>query len=145
MLVNPSEPLTLRLPEISAVPTILVLPVNSVFPSTIKPPLIVVLVFIKTSTTSKITLSDDDTYNPPLISTKVFTDNPPFSDMDAVNEPDEIDGWGGISSANADNGISNKSLPLPLNEPLNSYAVTEPLTSTLPSTCTKLTNSTISD
>ena len=89
--------------------------------------------------------SEDDTYNPPDTSTNVFTDNPPFSEIDAVNEPVAISACGGISSDSADSGISNKSLPLPLKEPLNSYAVTEPLTSTSPLTRTKLTKSTTSD
>ena len=98
---------------------------NSLYDAdTYNPPLIVVSVLINTSLASKITLSEDDTCNPPEISTNVFTDNPPFSEIDAVNEPVAIKAWGGISSDNADNGMLNKFSPLPLNEPLNPIAVT---------------------
>ena len=49
-----------------------------------------------------------------------FTSNPLFGETDAVTEPLAINERGSTSSASAESGILNKSLPLPLNEPLKS-------------------------
>ena len=50
--------------------------------------------------------------------------NPYSGSVDAVTLPLAINVLRSTSSASAERGISNKSLPLPLNEPLNSSALT---------------------
>ena len=50
--------------------------------------------------------------------------NPNSGSVDAVTLPLAINDNSSTSSANAERGISNKSLPLPLNEPLNSVPLT---------------------
>src|SRR5210317_1900385 len=57
----------------------------------------------------------------PSIEDEVFTTNPSTGEIDAVAEPLAILN---ASPDNCDTGISNKFLPLPLNEPLNSFAIT---------------------
>src|SRR5210317_677605 len=74
--------------------------------------------------------TDADTSNPPVtykspsIDEEVFTLNPYSGSVDAVTEPLAINVLRSTSSASADNGISNKFLPEPLNEPLISSART---------------------
>ncbi len=79
--------------------------------------------------------ADSDTTNPPeiivspaiLISPSIdadeFTLNPNAGLTDAVTLPLAINDNSSTFSARAERGISNKSLPLPLNEPLNSFAL----------------------
>ena len=64
------------------------------------------------------------TYKSPSIDAEVFTLNPYSGSVDAVTLPLAINVLLSTSSASAERGISNKSLPLPLNEPLNSSALT---------------------
>ena len=70
-----------------------------------------------------------DTNKPPLIivspsiDAELFTLNPNAGSTDAVIEPLDINDNFSTFSASAESGISNKSLPLPLNEPLNSVAL----------------------
>ena len=78
-----------------------------------------------------------DTYNPPVIFKSpsiddvVFTLNPYAGSVEAVTLPLAINVLCSTSVASADRGISNKSLPLPLNEPLIEGDSMEPLTITV--------------
>ena len=68
-----------------------------------------------------VVLTFPPTFNPPLIDAVAFTSNLKSGVKDAVTEPVAIAACNGKSSALSEIGISNKSLPLPLNAPLISF------------------------
>ena len=77
-----------------------------------------VIGIVSNSTTELDTYSPPVTFKSPSIDDVVFTLNPYAGSVEAVTLPLAINDNSSTFSARAERGISNKSLPLPLNEPL---------------------------